>query len=83
MEQRGIMSTYNRGEYRFRSDCISFRGKSWDLYLNEVCMKDKERRIMFNLAGWGKVCYIVCGYGSGLESAENFCTDDLYATHNL
>ena len=35
------------------------------------------------LAGWGKVCYIVCGYGSGLESAENFCTDGLYATHCL
>ena len=50
----------NRVKYRFRSDCISFRGEEWNhLYLNEGCMKDKERRILFGLRDGGR-CAILC-----------------------
>lgn len=35
-------------------------------------MRGKDRRTLFNLAGWGNVCYVFFGYGSGSESAENF-----------
>ena len=49
----------NRVKYRFRSECIRLRRKVWgSLYLNEGCMEDKDRRILFGLRD-GEMCAIL------------------------
>ncbi len=70
-------------KYRFRSGGIRLRRKVWgSLYLNEGCMEDKDRRILFGLRDGG-MCDIF-SLATGLDwNLQKFCTDDLYATHNF